>query len=93
MAPEALLRLDRMARNHPAFSRVTPSKLLPIMGNSLDLSFIEWQGKLSSDDGRALIQGEQPYRIAVRDGQFAFVLDQRRVALAVARGVIRGLRR
>ncbi len=70
---------------------VMSSSLRPIMGTSLNSAALEWMGQLSRDDYRTLLEGEQPYLAAIRDEQFAFVFDQRRVALPIARKAARGM--
>jgi len=64
---------------------VNPDDLINLMGLNLNLCRIELRHRLSREDLRAILSCSHPHIAVAQDGQLRFVLDQRKVALTVAR--------
>jgi hypothetical protein len=64
---------------------VKPNDLLNLMGLDLNLCRIEWKDRLSRYDYKALLSCSHSHIAVTQDGHLVSILDQHKVALAVAR--------
>jgi hypothetical protein len=66
---------------------VQPQGLLAVLGLDVNLCRLRWKERLARDDYRAILACTHPYVAVTQDGRLVSVLDQHRLALAVARRV------
>jgi hypothetical protein len=67
---------------------VDPQGLLRVLGLDINLCRIEWKERLTRDDYRGILTCSYPFVAVTQGNRLISVLDQHRVALAVARKLI-----